>query len=132
MPVVKPKVTVEDDGSLTYKFPDGVHAVITGPIQGEVVLDDGTRVNVSPPVVGVESNEHAAELARLRPSLAVGVHLVLTEHRPLIGASAAASLVRPDGAFEPWPWTYADYREPAMRAFLREAREFYKRRLHES
>jgi len=45
--------------------------------------------------------EHAVELARLRPSLAVGVHLVLTEHRPLIGASAAASLVRSDGAFEP-------------------------------
>jgi predicted glycoside hydrolase/deacetylase ChbG (UPF0249 family) len=45
--------------------------------------------------------EHAVELARLRPSLAVGVHLVLTEHRPLIGAASAASLVRPDGAFEP-------------------------------
>ena len=45
--------------------------------------------------------EHAVELARLHPSLAVGVHLVLTEHRPLIGSSAAASLVRPDGAFEP-------------------------------
>jgi predicted glycoside hydrolase/deacetylase ChbG (UPF0249 family) len=45
--------------------------------------------------------EHAVELARLRPSLAVGVHLVLTEHRPLIGASAAASLVRSDGSFEP-------------------------------
>jgi hypothetical protein len=23
-----------------------------------------------------------------------------------------------DGAFEAWPWTYADYREPAVRAFL--------------
>jgi predicted glycoside hydrolase/deacetylase ChbG (UPF0249 family) len=45
--------------------------------------------------------EHAVELARSRPSLAVGVHLVLTEHRPLIGSSAAASLVRSDGAFEP-------------------------------
>jgi predicted glycoside hydrolase/deacetylase ChbG (UPF0249 family) len=45
--------------------------------------------------------EHAVELARLHPSLAVGVHLVLTEHRPLIGPSAAASLVRSDGAFEP-------------------------------
>jgi predicted glycoside hydrolase/deacetylase ChbG (UPF0249 family) len=45
--------------------------------------------------------EHAIELARLHPSLAVGVHLVLTDHRPLIGTSAAASLVRADGAFEP-------------------------------
>ena len=45
--------------------------------------------------------EHAVQLARQRPSLAVGVHLVLTEHRPLIGAAAAASLVRSDGTFEP-------------------------------
>ena len=45
--------------------------------------------------------EHAVELARQRPSLAVGVHLVLTEQRPLIGAAAAASLVRSDGTFEP-------------------------------
>jgi hopanoid biosynthesis associated protein HpnK len=43
--------------------------------------------------------EHAVELARSRPRLAVGVHLVLTEHRPLSGA--VPSLVRADGAFEP-------------------------------
>jgi predicted glycoside hydrolase/deacetylase ChbG (UPF0249 family) len=36
--------------------------------------------------------EHAVALARSRPALAVGVHLVLTEHRPL---------VRPDGRFTP-------------------------------
>ena len=45
--------------------------------------------------------EHAVELARQRPSLAVGVHLVLTEQRPLSGAAATASLVRRDGTFEP-------------------------------
>jgi hypothetical protein len=28
------------------------------------------------------------------------------------------------GAFEPWPWTYADYREPAVREFLGEARAY--------
>jgi hypothetical protein len=33
------------------------------------------------------------------------------------------------GAFEPWPWTYADYREPGVREFLREAREDYRRLL---
>jgi hypothetical protein len=33
------------------------------------------------------------------------------------------------GAFEPWPWTYADYREPAVRAFLRDARELYREQL---
>jgi hypothetical protein len=26
------------------------------------------------------------------------------------------------GAFEPWPWTYADYREEAVREFLNQAR----------
>lgn len=44
---------------------------------------------------------HAARLARSRPDLAVGVHLVLTEHRPLTGAAAARSLVERDGAFAP-------------------------------
>jgi predicted glycoside hydrolase/deacetylase ChbG (UPF0249 family) len=43
--------------------------------------------------------EHAVALARSRPRLAVGVHLVLTEHRPLRGAAAVPSLVGPSGAF---------------------------------
>ena len=34
-----------------------------------------------------------------------------------------------DGAFEPWPWTYADYREPGVLAFLRDARALYHDRL---
>lgn len=34
-----------------------------------------------------------------------------------------------DKAWEPWPWTYADYRETTVRAFLGEARRFYKQRL---
>ena len=33
------------------------------------------------------------------------------------------------GAFEPWPWTYRDYREPAIRAFLAEAREYLYQRM---
>jgi hypothetical protein len=33
------------------------------------------------------------------------------------------------GAFEPWPWTYADYRQPAVLDFLRQAREDYRRLL---
>ena len=45
--------------------------------------------------------EHAVGLARMRPRLAVGVHLVLTEDRPLTGAEAAATLVGPDGKFAP-------------------------------
>lgn len=30
------------------------------------------------------------------------------------------------GEFVPWPWTYADYREPDVRAFLNEARTYYR------
>jgi chitin disaccharide deacetylase len=45
--------------------------------------------------------DHAVGLARSRPGLAVGVHLVLTEHWPLVGAAAAASLVGPEGSFVP-------------------------------
>lgn len=33
------------------------------------------------------------------------------------------------GAFEPWPWTYADYREPAVRAILKDMRDYYRRQL---
>ena len=35
------------------------------------------------------------------------------------------------GAFEPWPWTYPDYRQPGVRAFLKDARTFYRQRLFE-
>lgn len=43
---------------------------------------------------------HAVALAKTRPKLAVGVHLTLTEQRPLTG-SAATSLVGADGRFPP-------------------------------
>ena len=36
------------------------------------------------------------------------------------------------GEFEPWPWTYADYREPAVRAFLKELRDLYRQILAEN
>jgi hypothetical protein len=48
------------------------------------------------------------------------------------GIYAEVTLRFQAGAFEPWPWTYADYRLPVVRAFLRDAREFYKRRLREA
>ncbi len=31
--------------------------------------------------------------------------------------------------FVPWPWTYADYREPDVRTFLKRCRDFYRQRL---
>ncbi len=48
------------------------------------------------------------------------------------GIFAEVTLHFASGAFAPWPWTYADYRLPAVLDFLREARTFYRRRLHES
>jgi hypothetical protein len=34
--------------------------------------------------------------------------------------------------FEPWAWTYADYRESAVRGFFNEARDWYRHRLPEA
>jgi hypothetical protein len=45
------------------------------------------------------------------------------------GVFAEGTLRFEAGAFEPWPWTYADYRQPLVRDFLGTAREFYRRRL---
>lgn len=45
------------------------HAVITGPIKGPVQLADGTQVDVSAPIVYVDSIEQAAEVAH-----AIGQH----------------------------------------------------------
>ncbi len=42
------------------------------------------------------------------------------------GVYAEVTLFYRAGAFEPWPWTYADYREPSVRAFLGEARAYYR------
>jgi hypothetical protein len=47
------------------------------------------------------------------------------------GIFAEVTLRYDTGAFEPWPWTYADYREPFVRSFLKEARGFYRQRLKE-
>lgn len=47
------------------------------------------------------------------------------------GIFAEVTLRYQTGAFEPWPWTYADYRRPAVHAFLLEARNYYHERLRE-
>jgi hypothetical protein len=36
------------------------------------------------------------------------------------------------GAYEPWPWTYADYRQPAVLDFLRAARTYYQGSMRET
>ena len=45
------------------------------------------------------------------------------------GIYAEVTLRYQGGAFEPWPWTYADYRQPGVRAFLEEVRAGYHDRL---
>ncbi len=45
------------------------------------------------------------------------------------GIFAEVTLRFRGGAFQPWPWTYADYREPLVLEFLLKAREYYKQRL---
>jgi hypothetical protein len=45
------------------------------------------------------------------------------------GVFAEATLRYHAGAFEPWPWTYADYRLPCVHDFLLRARGYYRERL---
>jgi hypothetical protein len=48
------------------------------------------------------------------------------------GIFAEVTLHYQAGAFVPWPWTYADYRQDSVRAFLQQARDYYRQRLHEA
>jgi hypothetical protein len=52
-------------------------------------------------------------------------------HRIYVGQGifAEVTLSFQTGAYEPWPWTYADYREAEVRAFLGQARVYYRQRL---
>ena len=52
-------------------------------------------------------------------------------HRIYLGAGVFAenTLRFQDGAFEPWTWTYADYRLPEVLAFLKSARDYYRLQL---
>jgi hypothetical protein len=45
------------------------------------------------------------------------------------GIYAEVTLRYHAGAWEPWPWTYADYRQAAVLDFLAQAREDYRRLL---
>ena len=48
------------------------------------------------------------------------------------GIFAEVTLRFERGAFQPWPWTYADYRTPEVHRFLLDARGYYKQRLRET
>jgi hypothetical protein len=43
------------------------------------------------------------------------------------GIYAEVTLHYHAGLWEPWPWTYADYRQSEVLAFLGQAREYYRR-----
>jgi hypothetical protein len=63
-------------------------------------------------------------------------HLATTKdqaHRIYLrdGIFAEVTLRFHAGTFEPWPWTYADYRLPAVIAFLNQARDWYRQQLDE-
>lgn len=45
------------------------------------------------------------------------------------GIYAEVTLRFQAGRYEPWPWTYADYRLPEVRSFLGEARAYYREQL---
>jgi hypothetical protein len=45
------------------------------------------------------------------------------------GVYAEITLRFEGGEFEPWPWTYADYREPVVRSVLKDFRDYYRRQL---
>ena len=65
--------------------------------------------------------------------LALGKFLLATTkdqaHRVYLrdGIFAEVTLRYHAGEFEPWPWTYADYRLPCVHAFLSQARDLYRR-----
>jgi hypothetical protein len=78
---------------------------------------DGRRVNIDPGYVALPK-----------------VVLATTKdyaHRVYLGQGiyAEATLVyrRASAGFEPWPWTYPDYREPAALAFFNAARDEYQK-----
>lgn len=55
------RVEVNPDGSLQY-ISDGP-LVMTGPIEGSVVLPDGSRVNVTPAFIEADDDDHAVAIA---------------------------------------------------------------------
>jgi hypothetical protein len=54
-------------------------------------------------------------------------------HRIYLGGGifAEVTLRFHAGAWEPWPWTYADYRQPVVLAFLGRLRDLYRQLLDE-
>jgi hypothetical protein len=102
------------------------------------LIDPGRLADVK-----LHTNALEAELARagahpeprplnLDPGiLCLGKFLLATtkdqHHRVYLrdGIFAEVTLRYTGGQFEPWPWTYADYRLPAVLSFLKDVRAYY-------
>jgi hopanoid biosynthesis associated protein HpnK len=54
-------------------------------------------------MVAGQASSEAVDLARAHPTLAVGLHLVVIDGRPVLPASEVTHLVRPDGRFPARP-----------------------------
>lgn len=96
------------------------------------------------PAIKIMTNKMEDELARqgryaearplnLDPGLlSLGKFMLATTkdqaHRLYLrdGIFAEVTLRYQGGRFEPWTWTYADYREPYVHSFLLDAREYYR------
>jgi hypothetical protein len=108
------------------------------------LVDPGTLADVK-----IQTNQMEAALAAggcfpdVRPLnldpglLTLGKFMLATTkdqgHRIYLrdGIYAEVTLRYQAGAFEAWPWTYADYRRSEVHTFLLAARAFYRERLRE-
>jgi hypothetical protein len=110
----------------------------------QTLIEPGLLPNIKLSTNALENELTASgQYAELRPLnldpglILLGKFVLATtkdqQHRLYLrdGIFAEVTLRYQDKAFEPWPWTYADYREEAVRAFLKECREYYHSRLRE-
>jgi hypothetical protein len=107
-------------------------------IAPERLADIKRRTNALEEEIAAQSNYPEARPINLDPGLLeLGKFLLATTkdqaHRVYLrdGIFAEVTLRYHAGAFEPWPWTYADYRLPHVHAFLEQARDYYRQRLRE-
>jgi hypothetical protein len=122
-------------------------ATMGGELRKQLLVFDRLVAHESLPDVKLRTNALEEELAasgrypeprplNLDPGVLSLVKFELAtvkdqQHRMYLrdGIYAEVTLRFMDRSYEPWPWTYADYREPDVIAFLNEARSFYRDRL---
>jgi hypothetical protein len=109
------------------------------------LVDAGRLADIKRQTIDLEGElARSGQYAEVRPLnldpglLSLGKFCLATtkdqQHRIYLrdGIFAEVTLRFQAGAFEPWPWTYADYREEGVRQFLKNARDFYRQQLRMS